>query len=212
MNGDNQWADSTAGDPDPEEHGGFAPARLSDPRVMRALSHPVRLALIEALTFYGPLTATEAGERIEESPTTCSFHLRQLAKYGLVEEAGGGRGRSRPWQMRQLGFSISHEPADAEEDLAGQTLLAAALKRQVERHAVARRNRAAYPEPWRAILSQNDSVCWVNETEAAELRDALFELVMRFHDRLDPARRPADARPVELLTLLHPFEPPTEYR
>lgn len=212
MDGDVQAAKSPPGGPAPEPHQGVAPAQLSDPQVMRALSHPVRLALIEVLTFYGPLTATEAGERIDQSPTTCSFHLRQLSKYGLVEEAGGGRGRSRPWRMRQLGFSISHEPADVEADLAGQALLAAALSRQVERHAVARRNRAAYPEPWRAVLSQNDSVCWVSESEAAELRDALFDLVMRFHDRLDPARRPADAHPVELLTLLHPYEPPTNYR
>lgn len=53
------------------------------------LRGPVRLALLEVLTFRGPLTATEAGQLIEESPTTCSFHLRQLAKYGFVEEAGG---------------------------------------------------------------------------------------------------------------------------
>jgi DNA-binding transcriptional ArsR family regulator len=42
---------------------------------LRALSHPVRLALLEALAT-GPLTATEAGELIDETPTTCSFHLR----------------------------------------------------------------------------------------------------------------------------------------
>ncbi|HXC45240.1 MAG TPA: helix-turn-helix domain-containing protein, partial [Solirubrobacteraceae bacterium] len=71
---------------------------LSDARTMRALSHPVRLALIETLGLAGPLTATQAGERIGESPTTCSFHLRQLAKYGFVEEAGGGSGRARPWR------------------------------------------------------------------------------------------------------------------
>ena len=44
---------------------------------------------------YGPLTATEAGELIGETFTTCSFHFRQLAKYGVVEEAGG-KGRSQP--------------------------------------------------------------------------------------------------------------------
>lgn len=55
------------------------------------MAHPVRVALLEALSLQGPMTATEAGERIGESPTTCSFHLRQLAKYGFVEEAGGAR-------------------------------------------------------------------------------------------------------------------------
>ena len=55
----------------------------------------------------GAMTATELGERIGETPTTCSFHLRQLAKYGFVEEAGGGQGRSRPWRMTGIGWSFS---------------------------------------------------------------------------------------------------------
>ena len=71
---------------------------VSDARTFRALGHPVRLALLETLVIEGPLTATEAAEQIGESPTTCSFHLRQLARYGFVEEAGGGKGRARPWR------------------------------------------------------------------------------------------------------------------
>ena len=64
--------------------------------LLRAVAHPTRLKLLGELRRVGPLTATQAGGRIGESPAGCSFHLRQLAKYGLVEEAGGGRGRSRP--------------------------------------------------------------------------------------------------------------------
>ena len=61
------------------------PRKLTDPRAMRAVAHPIRIALLEVLGSEGPLTATEAGELIGESPTTCSFHLRQLAKYGFIE-------------------------------------------------------------------------------------------------------------------------------
>src|SRR5262245_35651030 len=71
---------------------------LTDPRALRAVAHPIRLELLGLLRRSGPLTATEAAARIGESPASCSFHLRQLAKYGLVEEAGGGRGRQRPWR------------------------------------------------------------------------------------------------------------------
>src|SRR5580658_8698754 len=81
--------------------------KITDVRTMRALAHPVRIALLEALTLGGAMTATEAGERIGETPTTCSFHLRQLAKYGFVEEAGGGRGRARPWRVTSIGMNIS---------------------------------------------------------------------------------------------------------
>src|SRR5580700_10324849 len=73
---------------------------LTDPRVMRALTHPIRLALLEVLEAEGPLTATQAGELIGEPPNSCSFHFRQLARYGFVEEAGQGPGHARPWRMK----------------------------------------------------------------------------------------------------------------
>src|SRR5207244_3338301 len=70
--------------------------RLTDPRALRAYAHPVRMALMGLLRTEGPLTATRAAELLGESSGTCSFHLRQLARYGLVEEAGGGTGREKP--------------------------------------------------------------------------------------------------------------------
>src|SRR3954466_8129577 len=87
---------------------------LTDPRALRAVAHPIRLELIGLLRRSGPLTATEAAARIGESPASCSFHLRQLAKYGLVEEAGGGRGRQRPW--RATAPLTSWPPAGDDDD------------------------------------------------------------------------------------------------
>ena len=88
------------------------PRELTDPRAMRAMAHPVRLALMEALNDAGTLTATEAAERVGESPSNCSFHLRQLAKYGFVEEAEGGTGRQRPWRAVHAGMRFT----DVQED------------------------------------------------------------------------------------------------
>ena len=78
---------------------------LTDPKAIRALAHPVRMALLEALGHAGTLTATQASEMLGESPANCAFHLRTLAKYGFVEEAGGGRGRERPWRQTYDGMS-----------------------------------------------------------------------------------------------------------
>jgi hypothetical protein len=72
--------------------------RLTDPRALRAYAHPVRMALVGLLRTERPLTATRGAELLGELSGTCSFHLRQLAKYGLVEEAGGGTGREKPWR------------------------------------------------------------------------------------------------------------------
>src|SRR3984885_9676918 len=81
--------------------------KITDARTLRALAHPVRIALFEELALGGAMTATEIGERIGETATTCSFHLRQLAKYGFVEEAGGGAGRSRPWRAAAVGMAFA---------------------------------------------------------------------------------------------------------
>ena len=108
--------------------------QITDARTMRALSHPVRIALLEMLTVAGPLTATEVGEIIGESPTTCSFHLRQLAKYGFVEEAGGGKGRARPWRMTSIGQEISAPRDDPEAELAAGALMRLIRERQLDRH------------------------------------------------------------------------------
>src|SRR6202034_4268220 len=76
--------------------------RLTDPRALRAYAHPVRMKLVGLLRTEGPLTATRAAELLGESSGTCSFHLRQLAKYGLVEEDGGGTGREKPWRATSM--------------------------------------------------------------------------------------------------------------
>src|SRR5580658_6816512 len=81
-----------------EQHGpaGRTVTRLTDARALRAYAHPVRMKLVGLLRTEGPLTATRAGALLGEPSGTTSFHLRQLAKYGLVEEAGGGTGRQKP--------------------------------------------------------------------------------------------------------------------
>src|SRR2546427_10965557 len=78
------------------------PVELTDPRALRAYAHPVRMQLVGLLRRHGPLTATQAAAELGESSGTTSFHLRQLAKYGLVEEATGGKGREKPWQATSL--------------------------------------------------------------------------------------------------------------
>src|SRR5260370_32603682 len=122
---------------------------ISDVRTLRALAHPVRVALIEALVLDGPMTATEVGERIGESPTTCSFHLRQLAKYGFVEEAGGGKGRARPWRMTSLGWNIpaAHDP---EAQIAGDGVLRLSRERAIARYQRWQETKAGDPRGGRA--------------------------------------------------------------
>src|ERR1700727_4099310 len=75
------------------------PQLITDARAMRALAHPLRVALLEAVRRDGEITATRAAELLYESPGNMSWHLQTLAKYGFVEETGDGKGRSRPWRL-----------------------------------------------------------------------------------------------------------------
>ncbi|MET8161025.1 helix-turn-helix domain-containing protein [Sphaerisporangium sp. NPDC005289] len=74
--------------------------QISDPKAIRALAHPLRLDLLELLATIGPATAARCGRVLGSSQANCSFHLRQLAKYGFVEDAGPGRDRrERQWRV-----------------------------------------------------------------------------------------------------------------
>ncbi|MFH9298077.1 ArsR/SmtB family transcription factor [Streptomyces sp. NPDC017520] len=70
-----------------------------DARTLRAVAHPLRIRLLKALRDFGPATASQLGERLGESSGATSYHLRQLAESGLVEDAPElGKGRERWWR------------------------------------------------------------------------------------------------------------------
>ena len=80
---------------------------ISDPRAIRALAHPLRLDLLELLGAGGPATAAQCGRVLGVSQASCSFHLRQLAKYGFVQDAGPGRDRrERQWRITNRRLSV----------------------------------------------------------------------------------------------------------
>jgi len=184
---------------------------ITDARTLRALAHPVRIKLVEELTLGGAMTATEVGERIGESPTTCSFHLRQLARYGFVEEAGGGRGRARPWRIRHFGMSVpGPRKLDPAAELAAEVLSRLARERWFARHQAWQEAKAAYPPEWRDAADNSEFVLYLTASELRELNDELAGFLLpRVRERIaDPSARPPGAVPVELLLLSYPIAPP----
>ncbi|HTU31755.1 MAG TPA: helix-turn-helix domain-containing protein [Solirubrobacteraceae bacterium] len=184
--------------------------QVNDARTLKALAHPVRVALMEALSVEGPITATQAGELIGESPTTCSFHLRQLAKYGFVEEAGGGKGRSRPWRLPHRGLNISSDDDDPEAAVAAGTLARLWRENQLRRLEHWRDTRSSYPREWRNAATHSESLMWLTSEELKELNEELLEILMtRFEERrTDPSLRPEGSLPVETLLFNYPVSPP----
>lgn len=181
--------------------------KLTDPRALRAVAHPTRLKLLSELRRLGPLTATQAGERIGESPATCSFHLRQLDKYGLVEEAGGGRGRSRPWQATAMGHEWSSRGPGGEPDDASDMLTRVVVERWFEESLRWVERRAEETEEWSEAAVLGDRLVYLTAAELDDLNRRVGELLEPYARRVtDPAARPDEARAVTFIQLAFPVE------
>lgn len=177
----------------------FEPRRVSTPTELRALSHPLRLDILEQLTLRGPMTATELGDALGETPANCSWHLRKLAEHGFVEETGEGRGRRRPWQVVKVGL-VWDEAASSAPGYrsAGQALTAQLLEREVARW---RRNSDATEDRWGGV-GISETVVLLTQEEATAFTADLQALLMRHHGRLtgeEPV--PKEARAVHVLAL-----------
>ena len=185
------------------------PRELPDPKTLRALTHPVRLALLEALTLEGPLTATAAGELIGESPTTCSFHFRQLAKYGFVEEAGNGPGRQRPWKMAHIGMRFSDVHEDPEMTVAAKSLERMVLARALNRLQNFYNTRSSYPKAWQESSGSYENILMISLEELQALEEEFMAIFNQYRVRLaDKTLRPADSLPVEVLLFAYPMRLP----
>jgi DNA-binding transcriptional ArsR family regulator len=182
--------------------------KITDARAMRALAHPVRLALLEALAHAGTLTATQASELLGESPANCAFHLRTLGKYGYVVEAGGGRGRERPWRRAHTALQISSDQEDPQAAIAAEELGQFWLDMMLDRARSVLARRAAWPAQWHhnELLGQTEHVTYVTPEEAGQLGEEIRQVYQRYDDRVDHLeRRPAGAMPVEILAFAYPL-------
>ena len=172
-------------------------APLTDPVAMRALAHPVRVALIELLAVVDTLTATQASELLGESPANCAFHLRTLAKYGFVQEAGGGRGRERPWKSAERSITISTKLDDPQAATAAGALSLAWLDLWMGRTRQVFASNSYLPG-WEHATGWSRTGVFLSPEEAIQLRGQMRRLLEPYEARKsDPALRPPGALPVE---------------
>jgi predicted ArsR family transcriptional regulator len=175
--------------------------RVTDPRALRALAHPIRLSLLVLLRTEGPLTATRAGELLGESSASASFHLRQLAKYGLAEEAGGGRGRERPWRATAMFTDVPSVTDSAELTAASDLFRSVIAERYYEQMMRWLETRSSEPEEWQQADIFSDRMIYLTAAELAALGEEIEALVSQYDARLaQPELRPTGA---QLVTYLH---------
>ena len=187
------------------------PARkveLRDARSLRVLAHPTRLRLVGLLRLKGPMTATQAAKELGETPQRCTFHLGQLAKHGLVEEAGGGRGRERPWRATASVTSWPNFVPEPEAAAAAQLLEAVVAEQYFEGVMAWIDGKDAEPREWQEAAQLNELSLYLTAEELAELGRRVWDLLEPFAARNEDAGlRPHGARLVEVLNLAFPRLP-----
>lgn len=182
---------------------------VEDVDAVRALAHPHRVAILQYLLSGPPRTATECAAELGGTPSACSYHLRELERFGLVERVEAtGDARTRPWRAAAVGFSIGSGPVD-ESPTARAADVALTRAELVENQRLIKRFLDAGPavdRAWRTASDFHTFELLVTPAELDELNDEVGELLRRYRA---PTRAdaPDGARPVHVVYQAFPRLP-----
>jgi DNA-binding transcriptional ArsR family regulator len=188
----------------PEER---PPVRLTDPRAIRALAHPARLAVIDELYSGRELTATECAAIAGLSPSAMSYHLRSLEKAGIVQRAEStGDGRERPWRAAGSYLQVDSTGGGAGELAASAALGSTVLGRTVELFEQYLARRGSESPEWLDAVEASYGQLWLTPQEAKDIGEGFVRMVEKYRDRKASGKRPPDARRMRLAVMLFPSE------
>ena len=177
---------------------------VHDPKILRAIAHPVRNRILTELTASGSMRAADLARELDIPANQASFHLRQLAKYGLVEEdpEAARDKRDRVWRpTSELGLMVRLD--DLEQQPGGKA--ASAVFRQNAAswgHAVVE---AAYngPRDPETLRTVNESAVRLTQDEAGQLAGELDAVVAAWIKRT--RGRDSDRRTYLWFSVLQPY-------
>ncbi|RSM72635.1 ArsR family transcriptional regulator [Kibdelosporangium aridum] len=169
--------------------------RVRDVELMRALAHPLRAELLNYLMSVGPRTASECATAVGSTASNCSWHLRQLAGWGLVERADGDNARDKPWRATQVGLDLGEFSADPVTQAAQLAAWGAnTANDQVLTQRFADSIDLLEPE-WQQVSGISTYALRVNAKELAALTAAIDALIRPYVATIR-TDAPPDARPV----------------
>lgn len=194
----------------PEDEHALPTEVVVDRSNLRGLTHPLRVRLLGRLRAEGPATASRLASQFDTTSGDISYHLRQLARYGFIEEdPERGTRRERWWRAahdRTQFDELAMDPEDRE--------IARWFNNEVTSQAIARLGRAAtnwreWPEEWQPTFGVSDVLLDLTPEESVRLKDQLLALVDSFRKHR-PDEPPAEGRrvvAVQYQTFLHEPEP-----
>jgi DNA-binding transcriptional ArsR family regulator len=170
---------------------------LIDSAVLESLSHPVRLDMLRYLMSDGPATASVCARAVGDTPSNCSYHLRVLARHGLVSAEESTDGRERPWRATITGFSIDDADPHGPQSRATAAVLATLMQldQRASREYLVRRSQVT--QTWRDADAFSTYALRISPEELRALVGLVDDLVRPFiaSTRDDG---PADAETVHL--------------
>jgi DNA-binding transcriptional ArsR family regulator len=170
------------------------PKLLNDPRALRAIAHPVRTRILDELEASGPARAADIAKELGIPANQASFHLRQLAKYGLVEEAPeeARDRRDRVWRaVARPGYVVSLSRLQEIPGGRSAVHVFRQQKRAWGHHVIDRALDTDHPKG-SGVFSLSDHALKLTDEEARQLHREIADLVEGWADRTwgrDPERR-----------------------
>jgi DNA-binding transcriptional ArsR family regulator len=183
---------------------GAAPHRFENPRSIRALAHPARLAIIDALAAGDELTATQCAQLTGLSPSATAYHLKFLERHGFAETAPPRPDRrERPWRATGRRTQVDLDGSTP----AGASAAAAVVAAYIDMtRAVAvefTEGGPAEPEEWRDGVLNNVDL-WLTAEEFQRVAGELGAVLESYRGRTRPGGRPAGSRRVRIMNVVVP--------
>ncbi|MEU6125347.1 helix-turn-helix domain-containing protein [Streptomyces sp. NPDC047123] len=187
--------------------------RRLDARSLRGLAHPLRIRLLSSLRLDGPATASQLAARLGESSGATSYHLRQLAEYGFVEdEPGRGKGRERWWRSVHQGTMTDEHlllAQDPEVRGALSTLLHEYATQRAQEVSTWIATRHEWSREWVEAADTSEYTLDLSPALAAELSHKVHELVESYRTAAPQDGTP-DAAKVRVHSHIFPVRPRTD--
>lgn len=182
--------------------------RVTDARALRALAHPARIEIVEHLNVSGStVTATEMAGLVGLSPSATSYHLRELAKYGLVEQAPNqGDGRERRWRSTGSSLWIEGDDNQPEAVAAQRSLIDLYLNRDRQRVLDWLDRQQGDTVEWREASAMMGQQLLVTAAELTKINEQVRALMEPYRVRERREDAPAGSRQVVVQYLTFPVE------
>jgi DNA-binding transcriptional ArsR family regulator len=184
---------------------GTAPYRFENPRTIRALAHPARLAIIDALATGEELTATQCAELTGLSPSATAYHLKLLERYGFAETAPARPDRrERPWRAAGRPPVVDIDTSTPAGASAAAAVAAAYIDATRALGVEFIEASPAEPEEWRDAAVLKSADLWLTVEDFQRVAEELGAVLEPYRGRT----RPAGSRRVRVMNVVVPHRRP----